>query len=100
MLLSCIIFNFRQLQITGTTFCISFISLTRLFANFCTDRYLRINHGLYGDISVGLIGLLKATPHCWWLLVQNKTEKRRNLHTELPESFTYSLPYLLTYPQP
>ena len=66
MLLSCIIFNFRQLQITGTTFCISFISLTRLFANYCTDRYLRINHGLYGDISVGLIGVLTVTPHSWY----------------------------------
>ena len=45
---SCSLYFIRQFQIIATTMCVVFISITRLFANFWTSKYLKLNQGRRG----------------------------------------------------
>ena len=50
-LLSCLLYYIRHFQMIATTMCIVLISLTRLIANFCTSKYLKLNHGKIGQLT-------------------------------------------------
>ena len=56
--LSCTLYLIRQFQILSTTSCIVLISITRLFANYCTSQYLKLNHDKIGKITSLVIAFL------------------------------------------